>query len=192
VIWTSYRYDPLRQLTAVVDDRGNTTTAAYDNFGRGTVTDSPDSGRTQTVYDLAGNPIRKITAKLAATSQAISYDYDFNRVAAIRYPIFTADNADRTTTGISSMCLPCVTPTGNVTSVPSQVDPAFQSWYLTHMSFRPSVLQSQILPFQNQGLSHTTTPNAGSLTPSFQLPEPTLQWKPAPIRLLDQKLRLGQ
>ena len=96
VIWTSYRYDPLSQMTSVTDDRNNTTTAAYDNLGRRTVLDSPDSGRTQTVYDLADNPIRKITAKLAATNQAISYDYDFDRLAAVRYPVFTANNVTYT------------------------------------------------------------------------------------------------
>jgi RHS repeat-associated protein len=96
VIWTSYGYDPLRELTSIVDDHHNTTTAAYDNLGRRTVLDSPDAGRTQTVYDLTDNPIQKITAKLAATNQAIAYDYDFNRVAAIRYPVFTANNVTYT------------------------------------------------------------------------------------------------
>ena len=96
VIWTSYTYDPLQELTAVVDDHGNTTIATYDNFGRRTVVDSPDSGRTETVYDLAGNPIQKITAKLAGTQQAIEYDYEFNRLSAIRYPVFPANNVSYT------------------------------------------------------------------------------------------------
>jgi RHS repeat-associated protein len=96
VIWTSYGYDALGQLTSATDDHSNVTRSAYDNFGRRTVTDSPDSGRTQTVYDLTDNPIRRITAKLAETSQAISYDYDFNRLAAIRYPVFTGNNVTYT------------------------------------------------------------------------------------------------
>ena len=96
VIWTSYGYDPLGQVTSVVDDHNNTTTAAYDNLGRRTVHDSPDSGRTETVYDLADNPIRKITAKLAAGNQAIVFDYDVNRLAAIRYPVFTANTVTYT------------------------------------------------------------------------------------------------
>ena len=92
VIWTSYRYDPLRELTAVVDDRGSTTTAAYDNLGRRTIVDSPDAGRTSTTYDLADHPIRKVTATLAAQGKAISYGYDFDHLTAVRYPVFTANN----------------------------------------------------------------------------------------------------
>jgi RHS repeat-associated protein len=96
VIWTSYGYDPLGQLTTVVDDRNNTTTTAYDNLGRRTIVDSPDSGRTETRYDLASNPVAKITAKLRAASRSIEYDYEFNRLAGIRYPIFPANNVTYT------------------------------------------------------------------------------------------------
>ncbi|WP_157367925.1 SpvB/TcaC N-terminal domain-containing protein [Alloactinosynnema sp. L-07] len=96
VIWTSYAYDPLRQITTVVDDRNNTTSAAYDNLGRRTIVDSPDAGRTETRYDLAGNATAKITAKLRAGNKAVEYDYDFNRVSGIRYPTFTGNNVTYT------------------------------------------------------------------------------------------------
>ncbi|MFG2053333.1 SpvB/TcaC N-terminal domain-containing protein [Micromonospora sp. NPDC048930] len=95
-IWTSYAYDPLGQLLTVTDDHGNVTTSGYDNLGRRTTVTSPDSGRTETVYDLAGNSVKKITAKLAAQSQAVEYDYDYNRLARIRYPIFPANNVTYT------------------------------------------------------------------------------------------------
>ena len=96
VIWTSYGYDPLGQLTAVVDDRNNTTSTVFDNFGRRTIVDSPDSGRTETRYDLAGNMTAKITAKLRAASRAVEYDYEFTRLSGIRYPVFPANNVTYT------------------------------------------------------------------------------------------------
>jgi len=96
VIWTSYGYDPLGQLTAVVDDRGNTTATAYDNLGRRTAVDSPDSGRTETRYDLAGNVIAKITAKLRQAGSAIEYDHEFTRLSRIRYPVFPGNNVTYT------------------------------------------------------------------------------------------------
>jgi RHS repeat-associated protein len=91
-IWTSYGYDALGQLTSVTDDRNNTTSAQYDTFGRRTVVDSPDHGRTEMRYDLAGNVTQKITSVLRAGQKAIEYDYDYNRLAGIRYPTFTDNN----------------------------------------------------------------------------------------------------
>jgi RHS repeat-associated protein len=96
VIWTSYGYDPLGQLTTVVDDRNNTTSTAYDNFGRRTIVDSPDSGRTETRYDLADNVIAKITAKLRQANKAVEYDYEFTRLSGIRYPVFPGNNVTYT------------------------------------------------------------------------------------------------
>ncbi|ONI90753.1 sugar-binding protein [Saccharothrix sp. ALI-22-I] len=96
VIWTSYRYDAMGKITAAIDDRDNTTTTAYDNLGRRTVIDNPDSGRTETRYDLADNITQKITSKLRAANRAIEYDYQFNRLAAIRYPTFTGNNVTYT------------------------------------------------------------------------------------------------
>jgi len=89
---TSYAYDPLRQIVQVVDDRNNTTNVAYDNLGRRTVIDNPDSGRTETQYDLASNVIAKITANLRSASQQVSYNYDFDRLTAITYPNFPGNN----------------------------------------------------------------------------------------------------
>src|SRR6266702_6873534 len=91
-IWTSYAYDPLKQLTQVVDNLSNTTSISYDNFGRRTVINNPDTGRTETQYDLASNVTAKITANLQAQSKSISYSYDFNRLSAITYPNFPGNN----------------------------------------------------------------------------------------------------
>jgi RHS repeat-associated protein len=93
---TSYAYDPLKQIVKVIDDKNNTTTVAYDNFGRRTIIDNPDLGKTETVYDLASNVTAKITANLRAAGQQISYDYDFTRLKSITYPNFPANNVTYT------------------------------------------------------------------------------------------------
>src|SRR5262249_17527433 len=58
-VWTSYVYDALDQLTQVVDDRNNVTRIGYDNLGRRTTIDHPDSGKTEMAYDLASNLVAK-------------------------------------------------------------------------------------------------------------------------------------
>ncbi|HEX8081624.1 MAG TPA: SpvB/TcaC N-terminal domain-containing protein [Jatrophihabitans sp.] len=91
-IWTSYAYNPLGELTTVKDNSNNTTQQSFDNLGRRTVIDNPDTGKTQTNYDLASNPISKVTANLRATSQQIEYKYDYDRLTSITYPRFPANN----------------------------------------------------------------------------------------------------
>ncbi|MFZ3090664.1 MAG: SpvB/TcaC N-terminal domain-containing protein [Nitrospirota bacterium] len=91
-IWTSYFYDPLKQIIKVIDDKNNTTTITYDNLGRRTNIDNPDTGRTETVYDLSSNVIAKITANLRVSGQQITYDYDYNRLKAIKYPNYSGNN----------------------------------------------------------------------------------------------------
>ena len=92
VIWTSYTYNPLKQLSEVMDDQGNTTRVEYDNLGRQTVVDSPDAGRTETIYDLASNVTARITANLHAEGQQISYDYEYGRLKSISYPDYPDNN----------------------------------------------------------------------------------------------------
>src|SRR5206468_1268278 len=65
-IWTSYAYDPLQELVDVRDDHNNLTHVIYDNLGRRTSINNPDTGRTDMVYDLASNITAKITANLRA------------------------------------------------------------------------------------------------------------------------------
>lgn len=91
-IWTSYTYDPMGQVTAITDDKNSVTRAAYDGLGRRTVFDSPDAGRAETRYDLAGNVTAKITANLRAAGRTIEYDYDYSRLKAVRYPSFPAND----------------------------------------------------------------------------------------------------
>lgn len=92
LIWTSYAYDPLGQLVTVTDDKNNVTRQSFDLLGRRTVVDNPDTGKTETQYDLASNPKVEITAKLQAAGQQIEYHYDFDRLVSISYPNFPANN----------------------------------------------------------------------------------------------------
>jgi YD repeat-containing protein len=91
-IWTSYDYDALKQIRTVTDDKGNVTIVDYDNLGRRTSIINPDTGATTFAYDPASNLIKKVTANLSALSKAIEYDYDHNRLIAIRYPLNPANN----------------------------------------------------------------------------------------------------
>jgi RHS repeat-associated protein len=104
-IWTSYTYDPLKQIVEVKDAKGNLTRATYDNLGRRTSLSNPDTGTTQTVYDTASNVVTKITANLAAAgatatgagqAKAINYVYDYNRLTAIHYPNSIGNNVTYT------------------------------------------------------------------------------------------------
>jgi YD repeat-containing protein len=95
-LWTSYAYDPLDEITAVTDNAGNVTSAAYDNFGRRVTLVSPDAGRTDYVFDPASNLTQKITANLKATGQAVNYSYQYDRLAAVTYPKFPGNNATYT------------------------------------------------------------------------------------------------
>ena len=72
MIWTSYVYDPLEAAGPVNDDQNNVTTLAYDNLGRQTSIDNPDTGKTEMVYDLASNLIAKVTANLRAAAKQIA------------------------------------------------------------------------------------------------------------------------
>jgi RHS repeat-associated protein len=92
VIWTSYSYDPLRQIVQVEDDAHNLTRAAYDAFGRRTLIDSPDAGRVEFGYDLASNLTSRSTGVLRSQSKQISYDYDYDRLKTISYPNFPGNN----------------------------------------------------------------------------------------------------
>lgn len=87
-VWTQYAYNPLGQLTATIDDHGNTTSIAYDRLGRETSITSPDSGRTDYGYDLASNMISQQTADLRAAkgSPQITYGYDYTHLTSIHYP----------------------------------------------------------------------------------------------------------
>ncbi len=86
----------MRQITGVTDDQGNVTSVVYDLFGRRTAIGSPDAGLTTFTYDLADNLIANQTANLRASGQQVTFAYQFNRVTAITYPNFPANNVTYT------------------------------------------------------------------------------------------------
>jgi len=95
-VWTSYVYDPLKELVKVTDDHGNVTTQAFDNLGRMVAMGNPDTGLTQIVLDLASNQIARITPSLRAHGKQISYGYDFGRLISISYPDNPQNNVSYT------------------------------------------------------------------------------------------------
>jgi RHS repeat-associated protein len=95
-IWTSYAYDALDRLTRITDDHANVTRVVWDNLGRKTVVDSPDEGRTEDAYDLAGNRVSRVTANLRARGRRIDYDYEFKRLSRMVYPDFPGNNVTYT------------------------------------------------------------------------------------------------
>src|SRR5581483_3077357 len=78
IITTNYTYDPVKEITQVKDVNGNVTAVTYDNLGRRTSLNNPDTGLTQMFFDLAGNMTKKITQNLAneGGNRAIQYRYD--------------------------------------------------------------------------------------------------------------------
>ena len=92
ILTTTYVYDSLKQITGVTDTQDNYTKIEYDNLGRRTSIDNPDTGKVVTEYDLAGNITKNFTPNLnnpdkPADSLFIDYDYDYTRLEAIKYPI---------------------------------------------------------------------------------------------------------
>ncbi|AGP41062.1 papain fold toxin domain-containing protein [Sorangium cellulosum] len=71
----------------MTDARSNATEARYDTVGRMVELVSPDAGRTEWRYDLAGNLRAKQTAELGLRGQLIRYEYTYKRLSKIDYPV---------------------------------------------------------------------------------------------------------
>src|SRR5216683_8060129 len=96
---TTYGYDPLGQLLVVRDAANNQTEITYDLAGRRTSLRSPDAGLIEFAYDAAGNLTSKVDSNLRASNGALKYDYDFNRLTKIGYPLTTNVVFEYGTTG---------------------------------------------------------------------------------------------
>lgn len=90
---TLFEYDAINQLVKVTDAANKTTESVYDLAGRRTQVKHPASGITTFKYDAAGNLTEKLTANLKNTgAQPIKYQYDFNRLKEINYPLHPENN----------------------------------------------------------------------------------------------------
>ncbi len=154
VFHTSYAYDPLRQITGVTDDQGNTSSVAYDLFGRRTAINNPDTGLTAFTYDRADNLIAKQTASLRATSQQVTYAYQFNRLTAINYPAFPANNVTYTY-GAASQRQPSLI--GNVVGRITHITDGAGTEDRLYGPLGEIVQETRAIPVQgNQVLTYTT------------------------------------
>lgn len=98
---TYYQYDLNDNLIEVKDGNGLTTTYQYDDMGRLSRVNSPDTGITRYGYDEAGNLIRKRDAN----GETINYLYDSgNRLCKISSPeIFYRYDWEDVTNGIGRL-----------------------------------------------------------------------------------------
>lgn len=89
---TSYTYDLLGRLTAMVDDKGNKWSYSYDLAGNKVTSKDPDKGQTSMAYDAAG----QLTSATDARDVTLKFFYD-NLGRATK-----TTKADGTTTLIST------------------------------------------------------------------------------------------
>ena len=85
-LMTRFAYNPLGELTQVVDAKGNVTTGELDTIGRLVALVNPDAGRTEWRYQTTGNLGARETANLRAKGALIRYSHTFNRLERIDYP----------------------------------------------------------------------------------------------------------
>ncbi|MFT3969961.1 MAG: RHS repeat-associated core domain-containing protein [Micropruina sp.] len=69
---TSYTYDLLGRLTAMVDDKGNRWSYSYDLAGNKVTSKDPDKGQTSMTYDAAG----QLTSSTDARDVTLKFFYD--------------------------------------------------------------------------------------------------------------------
>ncbi len=86
-LWTNFNYDAIGQLMNYKDAQDMVTQYEYDLLGRKIAVHHPDNGTTTFKYDTASNLIKLQTANLAADGTFVNYNYQFNRLLEIVYPV---------------------------------------------------------------------------------------------------------
>ncbi|WP_273445295.1 SpvB/TcaC N-terminal domain-containing protein [Neolewinella agarilytica] len=89
-ITTLFTYNTLSELLSVTDAGGFVSSYEYDRLGRRIASTPADGGRTDLVYDLSDNLVRKQTPNLReilGNDGFIEYAYDHERLRRITYPI---------------------------------------------------------------------------------------------------------
>ncbi|MEJ2664752.1 MAG: toxin TcdB middle/N-terminal domain-containing protein, partial [Spirochaetia bacterium] len=85
-ITTMYEYSLLNEITRIIDAKGKVITSAYDMLGRKTSITTPDTGKTEYIYDSMGRLWKKVDENLRAKARAIEYEYEYSRLKRINYP----------------------------------------------------------------------------------------------------------
>src|SRR4029079_12019694 len=87
-LFTAYTYDPLGRVATIEDARHNVTTAEWDTAGHLVDVSSPDAGRREWRYCLAGYICseQSANARAAGANVRIQYAYDRDRPTGITYP----------------------------------------------------------------------------------------------------------
>lgn len=89
-ITTLFDHNVLGELRSVTDAGGFTSRYEYDRLGRKFAETPADGGRTEMVFDLADNVVRKHTPnlrELLGDEGFIRYSYDHTRLTGITYPV---------------------------------------------------------------------------------------------------------
>lgn len=98
----NYEYNPIGQLTSVVDAANNRTEYTYDMAGRRLSVSHPSNGTVSFEYDNAGNLLKRRTQKLTDEEGSIEYGYEYNRLKSISYVNHPENNVTLTYGGVNA------------------------------------------------------------------------------------------
>jgi len=83
----TFAYNGLGEMLQAFDAAGNPLTFTYDLLGRRLSMESADSGKSEYVYDRAGNLVEETNSELHSRGQYIKHEYDgMNRLVKTVYP----------------------------------------------------------------------------------------------------------